>query len=124
MRTLLASPSQGGGGLRRRLPDPRPRLLKENHADDVAAELLGVSGTEAVRKSITELGASGDACAQVITLALVLGVLEARFPERRVAQRRGGLGQLRQGQRLPAVPGDQLLPARRDRGGHRGREDR
>jgi len=72
-----------GGGLRQADCLTRDRrLLEENHADDVAAELLGVSGTEAVRKSITELGASGDARAQVITLALVLGALEARLPRK------------------------------------------
>jgi ParB family transcriptional regulator, chromosome partitioning protein len=56
-------------------------LLNEYHADEIAAELLGVSDTNALRKQATGLGANGDARAQVITLALVLGALESRTPK-------------------------------------------
>lgn len=54
------------------------RLLDEYHADDIAAELLGVDDPDAVRKAVANLGSSGDGRAQVITLALVLGALEGR----------------------------------------------
>jgi ParB family transcriptional regulator, chromosome partitioning protein len=37
--------------------------------------------TEAVRKLVTEFGTSADGRAEAITLALVLGALEARTPK-------------------------------------------
>ena len=56
-------------------------LLNEYHADEIAAELLGVSDTNALRTQAKGLGAGGDARAQVITLALVLGACENRLPK-------------------------------------------
>jgi ParB family chromosome partitioning protein len=58
-------------------------LLQENHGDDTAAELLGLGKSTGIRELIKNLGATGDARAQVITLALVLGALEARTPKDR-----------------------------------------
>ena len=55
-----------------------PSLLQQNVGGDVAAELPGVSGRAAIKPLIANLPASGDARAQVITLALVL---EARTPK-------------------------------------------
>lgn len=54
-------------------------LLDQHHGDDIAAELLGVDGGSAVRKLVCSLGTGGDARAQIITLALVLGSMEARL---------------------------------------------
>ena len=54
-------------------------LLDQHHGDDIAGELLGVDGGSAVRKLVDSLGAGGDARAQMITLALVLGSMEARL---------------------------------------------
>jgi ParB family chromosome partitioning protein len=53
-------------------------LLQENHGDDTAAELLGLGKSTGIRDLVKSLGATGDTRAQVITLALVLGALEAR----------------------------------------------
>jgi ParB family chromosome partitioning protein len=50
----------------------------ENHGDDTAAEMLGLDNSAAIPKLVENLGTGGDARAQVITLALVLGALEAR----------------------------------------------
>lgn len=57
------------------------RLLEEYRGSAVAAELLGVADTPAVKKLIADLGNSGDGRAQVIILGLVLGALEARTPK-------------------------------------------
>ena len=54
-------------------------LLDQHHGDDIAAELLGVDGGSAIRKLVDSLGTGGDARAQIITLALVLGSMEARL---------------------------------------------
>ncbi|WP_006243437.1 ParB/RepB/Spo0J family partition protein [Mycolicibacterium tusciae] len=54
------------------------RLIEEYHGGEVAAELLGVSDMQAVHKLVADLPATSDGRAQVITLALVLGALEAR----------------------------------------------
>jgi ParB family transcriptional regulator, chromosome partitioning protein len=56
-------------------------LLQENHGDDTAAELLGLGKSTGIRDLVKSLGATGDARPQVITLALVLGALEARTPK-------------------------------------------
>jgi ParB family transcriptional regulator, chromosome partitioning protein len=60
-------------------------LLDQHHGDDTAAELLGLgsdTGTRTgIRDLVASLGTGGDARAQVITLALVLGSLEARTPK-------------------------------------------
>jgi hypothetical protein len=57
-------------------------LLDQHHRDETAAKLLGLGNDTGTRTGIRELvaglGTGGDARAQVITLALVLGALEAR----------------------------------------------
>ena len=54
------------------------RLIEEHHGGRISAELLGASDAAAVKKMVADLPATGDGRAQVITLALVLGALEAR----------------------------------------------
>src|ERR1700722_20331735 len=54
-------------------------LLTNHNGMDTTAELLGVGDTQAVAKLVADLAANGDARAQVITLALVLGALESRL---------------------------------------------
>ena len=56
-------------------------LLTTHNGLDTTAELLGVADTQAVAKLVADLAANGDGRAQVITLALVLGALEARTPK-------------------------------------------
>ena len=56
-------------------------LLTNHNGLDTSAELLGVDSAEAVAKLAAGLAANGDGRAQVITLALVLGPLEARTPK-------------------------------------------
>jgi ParB family chromosome partitioning protein len=60
-------------------------LLDQHHGDETAAKLLGLGNDTGTRTGIRELvaglGTGGDARAQVITLALVLGALEARTPK-------------------------------------------
>lgn len=56
-------------------------LLDQYHGDDTAAELLGLDNSAAIRSLVETLGTGGDARAQVITLALVLGSMEARTPK-------------------------------------------
>jgi len=56
-------------------------LLTNHNALTTTAELLGVDDAEAVAKLAADLPANGDGRAQVITLALVLGALEARTPK-------------------------------------------
>lgn len=53
-------------------------MLTGLHADETAAELLGVTGDKQVRNLTKGIDAASDARAQVIVLALVLGALEAR----------------------------------------------
>ena len=48
-----------------------PRLVDEYHGHAVVAEMLGVTGIEAVHKQVSELGAAGDGRAQVIRSAEV-----------------------------------------------------
>ena len=57
------------------------RLVEEYRGGEIAAEMLGVADLQAVHQLVAELAASGDGRAQVITLALVLGALEARAPK-------------------------------------------
>ena len=73
--------AQGRGHFRRRILARDNFLLDQHHGDDIAAELLGVDGGSAVRKLVDSLGTGGDARAQMITLALVLGSMEARTPK-------------------------------------------
>ncbi len=54
-------------------------LLTNHNAADTIADLLGLDGAQSVTKVGATLSAGGDARAQVITLALVLGALEARL---------------------------------------------
>ena len=56
-------------------------LLDQHHGDETAAELLRLDNSAAIRKLVESLGSGGDARAQVITLALVLGSMEARTPK-------------------------------------------
>ena len=58
-----------------------PYLLTNHHGLDTTAALLGVDGADAVGALVAALPAGGDARAQVLTLALVLGALEARTPK-------------------------------------------
>ena len=74
-------PAQGRGDLRGQLPGPRPAHGQRLPRRQPVAELLGVADTEAVKKLATDLGASGDGRAQVITLALVVAALDARTPK-------------------------------------------
>ncbi|KAA1250757.1 nuclease [Mycobacterium simiae] len=55
-------------------------LTGHNNAETIVA-LLGLDGPGSVAKVASTLPASGDARAQVLTLALVLGALEARTPK-------------------------------------------
>ena len=59
----------------------RTSALRWSPRVTLAAELLGVPDEASVRSATANLGASGDNRAQVITLALVLGALEARTPK-------------------------------------------
>jgi ParB family chromosome partitioning protein len=57
----------------------RDRFIQsQNHGADITAELLGVKDFREVRALITDASANLDPRAQVITLALALGALEAR----------------------------------------------
>ena len=56
-------------------------LLTNHNGLDTSAELLGVDSAEAVAKMAAGLAANSDGRAQVITLALVLGALEASTPK-------------------------------------------
>jgi ParB family transcriptional regulator, chromosome partitioning protein len=56
-------------------------LLTNHNGLDTSAELLGVDSAQAVAKLAADLPANGDGRAQMITLALVLGALEARTPK-------------------------------------------
>lgn len=67
-------------------------LLTNHNALDTTAELLGVDSGQAVTKLVAQLPANGDGRAQVITLALVLGALEARTPKDAWRNSAGGWG--------------------------------
>lgn len=58
-----------------------PGLIKEFHGATQAAKLLGVDSTAAVKKLVSELAPTADGRAQVVTLGLVLGALEAHTPK-------------------------------------------
>ncbi|MDD4866629.1 MAG: ParB N-terminal domain-containing protein [Mycobacterium sp.] len=58
-----------------------PALISDYHGSGLTAELLGVSEGEGLRKLVTDLPPTGDGRAQVLTLAVVLGALEARTPK-------------------------------------------
>lgn len=69
-----------------------PSLINDYQGPTVSAELLGVDASTGLRKLVTDLPPTGDARAQVLTLAVVLGALEARTPKD--AWRGGGGGYL------------------------------
>ena len=84
------NPTQGCGDLRRDLPDPRYLVDQRVPRSAQAAALLGFDGRGSLSKLVTDLPPTGDGRAQVITLGLVLGALEARTPKD--AWRYGGGG--------------------------------
>jgi len=55
-----------------------PSLINDYHAAGVTAEVLGIASSSELAKVAQELPPTGDGRAQVITLAVVLGALEAR----------------------------------------------
>lgn len=55
-----------------------PRLVTEYYGTTAAAELLGVTEGEAMRQLVEDLPPTGDGRALVVTLAIILGGLEAR----------------------------------------------
>lgn len=55
-----------------------PYILTQNHGTSLTAELLGAKDERAVRAMVNDLSTNIDARAQVISLAVVLGALEAR----------------------------------------------
>ena len=55
-----------------------PYILTQNHGSGLTAELLGVKDERGVRALVNDFTINIDARAQVITLAVVLGALEAR----------------------------------------------
>ncbi|KDE96927.1 ParB N-terminal domain-containing protein (plasmid) [Mycolicibacterium crocinum] len=55
-----------------------PYILSQNHGSGLTAELLGVKDERAVRAMVNDFSTNIDARAQVISLAVVLGALEAR----------------------------------------------
>lgn len=56
-------------------------LLTNHNASDTTAALLGLDSVDALAQSVSDLPATGDGRAQVLTLALVLGALESRTPK-------------------------------------------
>ncbi|WP_241473994.1 ParB/RepB/Spo0J family partition protein [Mycolicibacterium neoaurum] len=55
-----------------------PYILSQNHGSSLTAELLGVKDERGVRAMVNDFSTNIDARAQVISLAVVLGALEAR----------------------------------------------
>jgi ParB family chromosome partitioning protein len=53
-------------------------ILSQNHGPDITATLLGVPDSRTVRAAVADPSSHADNRAQVITLAIVLGALEAR----------------------------------------------
>ncbi|ORA26314.1 ParB/RepB/Spo0J family partition protein [Mycobacterium aquaticum] len=58
-----------------------PALIKEFHGATRTAKMLGVDSTAELKKLVNDLAPTADGRAQVITLGLVLGALEARTPK-------------------------------------------
>lgn len=58
-----------------------PLLLSGYQAPATTSELLGVGHRESLHTLVTDLPATGDGRAQVLTLAVVLGALETRTPK-------------------------------------------
>ena len=57
-----------------------PSLLVEHGGRQIVGELLGL-GETSLRAAMAQLGAGGDARAQVVLLAMVLAALEGRAPK-------------------------------------------
>jgi ParB family transcriptional regulator, chromosome partitioning protein len=55
-----------------------PYILTQNHGSGLTAELLGANDELGVRALVNDFATNIDARAQVITLTVVLGALEAR----------------------------------------------
>jgi ParB family transcriptional regulator, chromosome partitioning protein len=66
-------------------------ILNQNHGSTITAELLGLKNDREVRALVADLGTNIDARAQVITLAIVLGALEARTEKSAWRNARSGL---------------------------------
>jgi ParB family chromosome partitioning protein len=66
-------------------------ILNQNHGSEITAELLGLDNDRDVRALVNDLGTNIDARAQVITLAIVLGSLEARTDKSAWRNARSGL---------------------------------
>ena len=66
-------------------------ILNQNHGSAVTAELLGLKNDREVRELVSDLSTNIDARAQVITLAIVLGALEARTDKSAWRNARTGL---------------------------------
>ena len=66
-------------------------ILNQNHGSAVTAELLGLKNDREVRELVSDLGTNIDARAQIITLAIVLGALEARTDKSAWRNARAGL---------------------------------
>jgi ParB family chromosome partitioning protein len=58
-----------------------PALINDYHGAGITAELLGVTEGDELRTLPAELPPTGDGRAQVLTLAVVVGALEARTPK-------------------------------------------
>ena len=93
-------------------------LLDQYHGDEIAAELLGLDNSAAIRELVESLGSGGDARAQVITLALLLGSMEARTPKDAWRNGAGGLSSgVKPGEYLklfadngyPLAPGEEVI---------------
>ena len=68
-----------------------PYILTQNHGSAVTSELLGAKDERGVRALVDDIGTNIDARAQVITLAVVLGALEARTDKSAWRNARSGL---------------------------------
>jgi ParB family chromosome partitioning protein len=56
-------------------------LINGFHGSSMTAKMLGVFSASAVKKLVSDLAPTADGRAQVVTLGLVLGALEARTPK-------------------------------------------
>lgn len=68
-----------------------PYILSQNHGSRLTAELLGVKDERAVRALVNEFSTNIDGRAQVISLAVVLGALEARTDKSAWRSARSGI---------------------------------
>jgi ParB family chromosome partitioning protein len=68
-----------------------PYILSQNHGSGLTAELLGVKDERAVRAMVNDFSTNIDARAQVISLAVVLGALEARTDKSAWRNARSGI---------------------------------